>query len=641
MRKRLISTGLLLLLLFLLLEYSSVSTGKEERGDRETKESQEVEVEEKDGSVGKADEEKKGAYEQETIQEIVEKNSPEKKEDTKAHYPETSKEAFLELVETETGEPICDIFYEDFEGNGEYSAFIFTGEKKEEGSDIEFTGNLWYACREGIMLVEEGIETSIYNPTVLTWGKEKHLLLVRAVDYTESLFWRVEKSYPLLIESLGAYCYSSGEELVAVYSFRSMSVGGRIWQDYYLYWDEQEQCYQEYSGKQISETEFLAYENAWQLQEEIEQVLLAGYKERMPESIRHEYIHRENGVVNIQFYFEWEEDTDYYYAILREDGKDGLKMDENYSPDMYQEQGFIQEEGAELLRLQKRPKKEEQEGTDSENKLVMVKEDDSCQIKVEKQQADARKNETKEWEDGYLSAYEDYILNQDQDPGEEFPIKGYCLVDLNFDLVPELGVYHDSMGSMGAWFAYYGFDGKEVVPLFQTSVYTQILADPGEQEVFLFREMYLLSGNDNGLIGYVSRLKQENGMITYAPILSLSVDEGRVIEAWNKGKELPDYSTEDEYLADETMNKYIFTEYWDQDGWQEISLAEYLERKRELIPDENKLVDLTEGEACLLAKEQEDDEDKLYSWENWIPEEEKIHRLFEEWQKKQEKTAHN
>lgn len=306
---RIICTGLLLLFLFILLEYSPVPAEKDK------------------SRFGVAEEEGEGST---------------------VTSPGTSLEDFLELLKQETKEPICDIFYEDFEGNGEYSAFVFTGEKEGEGSFTEFTGSLWYISREGILLLEESLETQRYNPVVLTWEEEKHLLLVKAesIGYVESFFWKVEKNIPLLTERLLCFCYPQGEDLIAVHSFTSEAVGGRIWQRFYLYWDKQEECYQEYVGEKISEEEFLTYENALQLQEEIEQELLMGYADRgKPEYIKREYIRRKNGVVNIQFYFHWKEDTDYYYAVLRENGEGSLKKDEYFCFDA-DEQGFIQEEGS-------------------------------------------------------------------------------------------------------------------------------------------------------------------------------------------------------------------------------------------------------------------------------------------------------
>lgn len=105
----------------------------------------------------------------------------------------------------------------------------------------------------------------------------------------------------------------------------------------------------------------------------------------------------------------------------------------------------------------------------------------------------------------YVKAYMEFLLYEDIDNGHDFPIRGYYLFDLNFDDVPELGVLHDSWGSMGGYFTFYYFDGNGIARILndrgepvQVSNYTQILADFEQKKVYLLKEMYLLQGNDTG-----------------------------------------------------------------------------------------------------------------------------------------------
>lgn len=71
----------------------------------------------------------------------------------------------------------------------------------------------------------------------------------------------------------------------------------------------------------------------------------------------------------------------------------------------------------------------------------------------------------------YLEAYTEFLLDEDINQGQDFPIRGYYLLDLNFDGTPELGILHDSWGSMGGYFTYYYFDGEKI---------TEILDESGE-----------------------------------------------------------------------------------------------------------------------------------------------------------------
>ena len=133
----------------------------------------------------------------------------------------------------------------------------------------------------------------------------------------------------------------------------------------------------------------------------------------------------------------------------------------------------------------------------------------------------------------YFKAYAEFLLhsdtNMEEDPG--FPIFGYYLIDLNFDRIPELGVYRDSGGSLGGYLNFYSFDGKKVAPVLEdggeqarSSTHTKILADKKNQKVYLFKEMYLLQGNSNGLNGYVKEIKSRNGVPHVCNIITLDVD---------------------------------------------------------------------------------------------------------------------
>ena len=107
------------------------------------------------------------------------------------------------------------------------------------------------------------------------------------------------------------------------------------------------------------------------------------------------------------------------------------------------------------------------------------------------------KEETELWDDekpAYVKAYMDFLLHADIDQGHDFPIRGYYLFDLNFDDIPELGVLHDSWGSMGGYFTYYYFDGNGITAVLndrgepvRVSNYTQILADFEQKKVYLLK----------------------------------------------------------------------------------------------------------------------------------------------------------
>lgn len=205
----------------------------------------------------------------------------------------------------------------------------------------------------------------------------------------------------------------------------------------------------------------------------------------------------------------------------------------------------------------------------------------------------------------YFKAYAEFLLhsdtNMEEDPG--FPIFGYYLIDLNFDRIPELGVYRDSGGTLSGYFTFYGFDGKKVVPVFvdtgkpaRSSTHTQILADKKNQRVYLFKEARLLGGNDDGLYGYLHEIRNRNGVPCVHYILNLEVSAGCALE-----KQIEDQHEEDAYLTNRKLETCLLTQRWSDGKWKEISSAQYLKKKRQIIPEKNSFVDLLDTKARVVC----------------------------------------
>lgn len=203
----------------------------------------------------------------------------------------------------------------------------------------------------------------------------------------------------------------------------------------------------------------------------------------------------------------------------------------------------------------------------------------------------------------YFQAYQEFLLYTDIDQGSDFPIWGYYLFDMNFDGVPELGVLHDSGGSMGGYFTFYRFDGKEIVPAVldekgsprQISNYTRILADRDREKMFLLKEMYLLRGNYNGTYGYLSEITDDNGVLYCVDRLRLNVDcdDETMIDS-----EM--HNCEDEFLRDKALAQCLIAEIYANGEWETIRPEEYLTKKREWIPEDNLFTDIRDTEVYIL-----------------------------------------
>ena len=240
--------------------------------------------------------------------------------------------------------------------------------------------------------------------------------------------------------------------------------------------------------------------------------------------------------------------------------------------------------------------------------------------------------ETEPWDDeipAYVKAYTEFLLYADIDQGHDFPIRGYYLFDLNFDNIPELGILHDSWGSMGGYFTYYYFDGNEIKAVLndrgepaRVSNYTQVLADFGQKRVYLLKEMYLLQGNENGTYGYVREIKSEDQVPCVYDILSLEVDQGSDLSSHFETQ----YKGEDSFLSDLDLEDCLITQHYMGKEWIDISSDEYLKLKRELIPEENSFVDVREGDLNYLGANYDNNGDLLYT--DVRMEKEEIEQLF-------------
>ncbi|MCM1186764.1 MAG: hypothetical protein NC251_09595 [Lachnoclostridium sp.] len=216
----------------------------------------------------------------------------------------------------------------------------------------------------------------------------------------------------------------------------------------------------------------------------------------------------------------------------------------------------------------------------------------------------------------YVEAYTEFLSRETIDEGYDFPIRGYYLFDLNFDGIPELGILHDSWGSMGGYFTCYYFDGNGITAILndrgepmQISNYTQILADYEQEKVYLLKEMYLLQGNENGTYGYVREIKSEGQVPCVYDILNLEVNQQSDLKS-HLGTQ---YAGEDAFLSAPELEDCLITQRYSGKEWVTVSSSEYLKQKRELIPKENSFVDLRDGDLNYLSANYDDNGGLLYT----------------------------
>ena len=251
-------------------------------------------------------------------------------------YEEDLKGQLKRLVQEKTEQPVF-AFY-DYIGSKEEDsyAYIFTGEMVEEFGDTMFQGALWYANGEDSILLMDEIETSTFEPIIIE--ENNHLLLNVGSDLPGSA-----KSY---IWAVNGSCFIDNGLLASVKSFISNSAGGRIWQRYYLYWDHNKQSYQYYDVKEITEEEFLSYENAQTARDEVEIAIKEDIKQSLHRAdlnvgshFDYNYFKCGNGIIYVNYIITTDSDTLYYYSILME--RNGtVVLDERQHYDLY-EKGYM------------------------------------------------------------------------------------------------------------------------------------------------------------------------------------------------------------------------------------------------------------------------------------------------------------
>ncbi len=262
-------------------------------------------------------------------------------------YEEDLEGQLKRLVQEKTEQPVF-AFY-DYIGSKEEDSYadIFTGEMVEEFGDTMFQGALWYANGEDSILLMDGIETSTFEPIIIE--ENNHLLLNVGSDLpgsAKSYIWAVNDHKPQLVFEASGSCFIDNGLLASVKSFISNSAGGRIWQRYYLYWDHNKQSYQYYDVKEITEEEFLSYENAQTARDEVEIAIKEDIKQSLHRAdlnvgshFDYNYFKCGNGIIYVNYIITTDSDTLYYYSILME--RNGIVvLDERQHYDLY-EKGYM------------------------------------------------------------------------------------------------------------------------------------------------------------------------------------------------------------------------------------------------------------------------------------------------------------
>ncbi|MBD5512481.1 MAG: hypothetical protein HDR08_14720 [Lachnospiraceae bacterium] len=154
-----------------------------------------------------------------------------------------------------------DFLYADFEKDGKTAAFAFNGTiyQSEEMSYyhsyswpfMSFGGSVWYVDAQGFTLLEEEITTDGYEPTIISYENERHLLYT-ARRYQDSHYqppmsyvWAVRDGEPTLLFETPGFCRVEDGKLVCTDTIEAAVEEDDTAEKRYFYWDAASGTYKE------------------------------------------------------------------------------------------------------------------------------------------------------------------------------------------------------------------------------------------------------------------------------------------------------------------------------------------------------------------------------------------------------------
>ncbi|MDD4049103.1 MAG: stalk domain-containing protein, partial [Clostridia bacterium] len=216
--------------------------------------------------------------------------------------------ALIESFKKQKDENVLKVFYDDFDANGDYEAFILTGNLTHDGESEGWSnGKVWFVNDKDIKMIQGELFAQFsFNPEIMIIDDVK-LLHVRkeyATGSTSFLFGIAgDSTYNCLGDQRGAIIEKDGEILLshdtydAAYDNKMGSFSGHTWKNYYLYPEKIEDSntikFHEYGAIEISLDQFLEFQGA---QDVINQI------KAKDDSVEIKNIlYRENKIININY----------------------------------------------------------------------------------------------------------------------------------------------------------------------------------------------------------------------------------------------------------------------------------------------------------------------------------------------------
>lgn len=225
-----------------------------------------------------------------------------------------SEQDLINKVKQKTNNPIYKTFYDDFDGDKSYEAFILVGTENEYESNY-LDGEVWLSNSKKVIRLESGT-FAIKSTDILKLKSEKLFCLgTYAATSWPSELWKINGSEALKI-FVGDSISSTGNDIKSVHSAYDASLSddillGHTWKEYYFYYSDGK--IYEYGAKKITKRQFLNIKNASSILEQI--------KTKYKSSKITEIFYRKNNTIQINFYVQEGENKYYYNTCLKYDLK--------------------------------------------------------------------------------------------------------------------------------------------------------------------------------------------------------------------------------------------------------------------------------------------------------------------------------
>ena len=227
---------------------------------------------------------------------------------------------FLRLLNFKSEkDSVFDFFFYDYDNDEDYEAYAVVGKMSGEA----FQGSIWFANDE---IVEKILDKTSkkYLPLIIKNDYNSHFEFPTFGDNNEvsTTLWGVKNDKPEeILQTTSGYIFQNKEgDLIFILPTNEVTSNvtepnawsGHALNTYYLYW---ENGYKEYEGKELSNEDFVKYENGQNILNEINKEIERKFPRIKSISIEN-IIYRQNGIININYIINEKDEKLYRKNVL-------------------------------------------------------------------------------------------------------------------------------------------------------------------------------------------------------------------------------------------------------------------------------------------------------------------------------------